>query len=374
MSEAAHDVIEAQCGPVMPLLSKMLRGMFVAAPGCALHGGDFSNIEGRINAWMAGEEWKLQAFRDYDAGVGPDLYKVAYMKAFGVGIDDVKFVERDIGKKAELSAGYQGSVGAWLRFSPDTTVVTRVIREKFEGTEQWRKAAEQHARAQFHNGLAPDNWTSVKLIINSWRESNGRIVQSWWDRQDAAIEAVECPGTKVAVCGGRVAYLVTDGFLWTRLPSGKLLAYAQPRLVDKRDDWLIDEEGNAHPAGEMEADEIELRVAAGWTLQEGRRRVQVAYSGKNQKTGQWGRQHLYGGSQCNNDVQGTARELLRFAMGNVERAGYPLVMHVHDELVSEVATEFGSAAHYQELMSILPPWLAGLPLAAKAWTDRRYVK
>jgi DNA polymerase len=88
----------------------------------------------------------------------------------------------------------------------------------------------------------------------------------------------------------------------------------------------------------------------------------------------WGRQALYGGLLCNNDVQGTARELLRFAMGNVEDAGYPVVLHVHDELVSEVSQAFGHVDHYQDLMSILPSWLSGLPLAAKAWTESRYVK
>ena len=71
MSEAAHDLIAAQSGGrVMETLSRSLRAMFVAAPGHVLVGGDFSNIEGRINAWMAGEQWKLDAFRAYDAGIG----------------------------------------------------------------------------------------------------------------------------------------------------------------------------------------------------------------------------------------------------------------------------------------------------------------
>ena len=172
MSEAAHDLIAAQSGGrVMETLSRSLRAMFVAAPGHVLVGGDFSNIEGRINAWMAGEQWKLDAFRAYDAGTGPDLYKLAYMKAFGVTEDAVGFVERDIGKKAELSAGYQGSVGAYLRFVNDVTPIVRVIRESFEGSDAWLKAAEQHDRLVYHNGLSRDEWTAVKIIMNGWRES-----------------------------------------------------------------------------------------------------------------------------------------------------------------------------------------------------------
>jgi DNA polymerase len=375
-----HDLIEMETGRgAMDVLSKALRAQFIAAPGHVFYGADFSNVEGRINAWMADEEWKLQAFRDYDAGRGADLYRVAFSKAFGVPVSEVdsgrdKGPQRQIGKTQELACGYQGSVGAWLRFDPDPKAVTKTIMSEFYGTEAWRKAADQHDRASHHLSLTADQWISVKIVINGWRDANSRIVQSWWNRQDAVIAAVEQPGTKTSACGGKVRYLVAEGFLWAQLPSGKLLAYSRPRLREKKDDWLIDDAGNAYPADEFTADEIALRIAAGAVLREGQSRLQVVYDGKNQKTNAWGGQTLYGGVECNNDVQGTARELLRFAMGSVERAGYPIVLHVHDELVSEVQKEFGSAKHYESLMSILPPWLAGLPLAAKAWKDTRYVK
>jgi hypothetical protein len=386
---SAHDLLELTYGPVVPLLSKALRAQFIAGEGKVFYGGDFSNIEGRINAWFAGESWKLEAFRDYDRGMGADLYKLMAARCMGKSVETITKIERhNLGKYPELACGYQGSVGAWLRFDPNPVIVTRVVKEQFEHTDAWRKASEQFDHARGHLGLTPDQWIAIKVVINSWREANSKIVQSWWDVQDAAIAAVDTPETVVPVLDGKLAYMVSEGFLWCKLPSGKLLAYAKPRLVEMKEEFVIDEEGEAIPVDELLPDELAAKVAAGAKIETRRVRTQVAYEGKNQKTGHWGRQYLYGGLQTNNYTQGTARELLRFAMHNIEQdedacaealviakgQGYPIVLHVHDEAVSEVDEGFGSVAEYQALMSILPPWLDGLPLAAKAWTDRRYVK
>jgi DNA polymerase bacteriophage-type len=374
MNDLAHDMIEMQRGPVTPILSKALRAMLIAGGrDKRLVGADFANIEGRVNAWMAGEDWKLAAFRAYDEGTGPDLYKLAYSRSFGVAINDIAKPQRQIGKTQELAFGYQGSCGAWLRFDPDPSNVTRIVREQTYGSEAWRKAADQYDRATNHMGLAPDQWVAIKVAVNNWRSDNAKIVQSWWDRQDAAIEAVDSPGRIVPLFDGKIQYLVAEGFLWCRLPSGKLLAYCRPRLVETREDFLVDADGEMFPLEEFSTEEIDARVAAGATVREGRRRTQVAFDGKNQKTNHWGQQRLYGGLQTNNDVQGTARELLRIAMIRVEEAGYPIVLHVHDSIASEVSQEFGSVEHYESLLSILPPWAAGLPLTAKGGENYRFI-
>ena len=372
---SAHDLIELTYGPITPILSKALRSQFIAEKGKVLFGGDFTGIEARINAWFSEEEWKLNAIRQFDLGLGPDLYKLMASKSLGISVENVTKLQRqNVGKEPELACGYQGSVGAWLRFDPQPTTVTRVIKEQFSSTEAWAKASDQYDRSKNHLGLEPDQWIAIKVVINSWRESNSRIVQSWWDLQDAALEAMQSEGTVVSVLGDKIKYLSSEGFLWCQLPSGKLLAYSRPRLVERRQDWIIDADGEVFSADELLADEIEAKLAAGAKIEEGSTRTQVAFEGKNQKTGVWGRQYLYGGLQTNNIVQGTARELLRFAMLNVENAGYPITLHIHDEIVCEAEEKMGAIQEFEELMSMLPPWLLGLPLSAKAWSAKRYTK
>lgn len=308
---ARCDAIEMLVGPAAEWLSKCLRAMLIAGPGKRFVSGDFSNIEGRVNAWMSGEAWKLDAFRAYDAGTGPDLYRLAYAKSFGVDIDAVTKSERQIGKTMELALGFQGGAGAFLTMGANMGVHT---------TEE---------RAN-----------ELKV---AWREAHPRITQSWWDLQDAAIEAVNAPGITVPVLGTKVQYLAANGFLYCRLPSGRVISYASPKLI--------------------------------WTeTASGHKRVQIEYWGVDSYTKRWGPQRLYGGVQSNNVVQGTARDLMVEAMFRAEDAGYPIVLTVHDELLSEVDEGFGSADDYQRIMSVLPEWATGLPVATAAWEDKRYVK
>ncbi len=97
------------------LASSCLRGIIVAGPNRKLVTSDLKNIEGRIIAWVAGEEWKLDAFAAYDAGTGPDLYKVAYGRAFNIDPDSISDDDqrRQIGKVMELALQYYGGVGAF---------------------------------------------------------------------------------------------------------------------------------------------------------------------------------------------------------------------------------------------------------------------
>jgi len=311
------DMIDLFVGPPMETLSKCLRAMIVAAPGCELLGGDFSNIEGRINAWINGETWKVQAFRDYDAGTGPDLYRVMAADVTGKAIEDVTAVDRQVrGKVPELACGFQGAVGAFQKMAYTQDPPVHVTDDE------------------------------ARRIVGAWREKNSRIVQGWWDLQDAAIEAVGAPGCVVPVLGGKVKYVVTKGFLFCQLPSTRVIAYATPRLVMK----------------DFEGEDFVLT------------RRSVEYMGVDSFTKKWSPQSLYGGAQCNHVVQGTARDRMVEAMFRVEDAGLPIVLTVHDELLSEVPKGTATPERYAELMAEQPDWAAGLPVAVKAWKDERYVK
>lgn len=355
-----YDILCLLYGPlkIMDLLSKALRSMIVAAEGKKLVGGDFSNIEGRVNSWLAGEDWKLDAFRAYDAGTGPDLYKLAYARSFGVDIETVgKGQKRQIGKVQELALGYQGGVGAYLTMGATYGVNPFALSKPvYDATssEQWDNTAFQYHQPRTNKyGLFEKEWTALKILVDNWRAANPAVVQSWWDYQDAAIEAVASPGSIVGVCGQMVQYYSDGRCLWCTLPSGRMLCYHSPEVVEEIVEY-IDKHG-------------ETRT---------RTRRKVTFWGTDSVTKQWKKQSLYGGLQCENIVQAVSRDIMVHAMFNVEDAGYPVILTVHDEIVSEVDeyAEDLNDKNFADIMSVLPDWAYGLPVSVGAWEDVRYVK
>lgn len=353
-----HDMIEVGVGPVLPALSKSLRACITAAPGNHLIGGDFSNIEGRINAWLAGEHWKCEAFRQYDAGTGPDLYKVTAGRILGKNVEDITKNERQVqGKVPELACGYQGGVGAFITMgytqNPPVKPRDLVAPVKAAATnEEWDATAIRYAKATDKFGLPEDQWTAIKYIVTSWRQRHPNIVQSWWDLQDAALAAVETPNETFFVYDGRVAYMSDGAWLYCRLPSGRIMHYCQPRIKET-ERVLVNKDG----------EEYIKWVRTVW------------FMGIDSTTRRWVPKYLYGGLQCENIVQGTARCVMDRAMLRVEARGYPLILTVHDEMLAEPPLTFGSASQFKALMVQKDEaWLDGLPLAAEAWEDVRYVK
>ena len=306
------DLIQLFVGEPMTRLSKVLRSCIVAAPGKVLIGGDYANIEGRVNAWLAGEEWKVEAFKQFDAGVGDDLYSLAYSRSFHVPVASVGRPMRQMGKVMELSMGYQGG---------------------------WRAFEKMGA----NYGVTVGQERAEQLKV-AWRIAHPVITASWWALQDAAIEAVRHPGVTIPVYAGRVQYKVASKFLWCRLPSGRAIVYASPRLV-----WT--EATEDRPS-----------------------RPQVEFDAVDGITKQWGPHRLYGGLQCENIVQAVARDVLVEGMFRLEQAGYPIVLTIHDENIAEVPRGFGSPDEFAALMAVVPRWAKGLPVAVTAWTDTRYVK
>lgn len=364
-----YEAIMAVYGVHMPLrlLSRALRSMIRAAPGKKLVGGDFSNIEGRKNAWFANEEWKLQAFRDYDTITGhtgsgkairkgPDLYKLAYSKSFGVPIAGVSEEARQIGKVQELALGYQGSVGAYITMGDTYGVnpydISKPVKDATK-TEVWDNTAARYATTKDKHGLQETEWAAIQVLVDAFRTSNSKIVQSWWDYQDAAIEAVAAPGTIVVCAAGKVQYYSDGRCLWCVLPSGRMICYASPQIEQTWVEYVDKYTGETKE----------------------RLKRSVSFYGVDSESGRWIKKYLYGGLQCENIVQGSSRCVMVDRMFAVEAKGYPLILTVHDELLAEPDDLPGfNETEFEQLMSVLPPWAAGLPLAVKAWEDYRYVK
>lgn len=286
-----------------------LRGAIVAAPGRKLVVADLANIEGRMLAWLAGEDWKLRAFADYDKGIGPDIYKLAYARSFGLRPDQVNDDQRQLGKVMELALGFQGAVGAFGTMM------------KLYGLDLEEAA--------------------ISRLVSAWREANARIVAFWYVLEEAAREATLRPGT-VTEAGGVVFHRVKE-WLRMKLPSGRLLCYCQPAIVD-------------HPKFDNA--------------------TSLSYLGVNSYTRRWERIHTYGGKLAENATQAASRDVLKANSLLVEASGYPIILPVHDELVTE--PEDRSEFTTERLCAMLSatPWWADnrLPLAAAGWQGYRYRK
>lgn len=328
--------------PIMELASSALRGLIVAAPAHKLVVADLSNIEGRVLAWLAGEQWKLDAFAAYDRGEGPDLYKLAYAKSFGVAVDAVTDDQRQVGKVQELALGYEGGVGAFVTFAAGYGLNLDALAARAmpalpadivdESADAWAWMKGEK-RPTF--GLARETWVAADGVKRAWRRAHPAIARFWSELRTAFQEALDSPGRAVAV--GRILVIRNGAWLRIVLPSGRSLCYPSPR--EHRDDNSL------------------------------------SYQGVDPYTRKWGRLKTYGGKLAENATQAVARDVLAHGMLSAEFEGYRIVLTVHDEIVAEVADrDLRSAKGLVACMSDTPSWAEGLPLAAKGFETYRYRK
>lgn len=323
---------------VMTLASSAIRGA-ILLPGGAV--SDLSNIEGRVQAWLAGEAWKLRAFEEYDAGTGHDLYKLAYAKSFGIRAEDVTKDQRQVGKVQELALGYQGGVGAFVTFAAAYGIDLEILADKAisaipddilreaEGALEWTKSEK---RDRF--GLSDIAWVVCDSFKRSWRYAHPNIAALWTELEQAVREAIAVPKIDIRV---RKLVVRRDGaWLRIKLPSGRFLCYPSP---------AIDKEGR------------------------------ITYMGVNQYSRKWTRLTTYGGKLFENVCQAVARDVMAHNMPAIEAAGYKIVLTVHDEVLTESpgGADF-TAARLSALLATVPPWAEGLPLAAGGFETTRYRK
>lgn len=317
-----------------------VRGCLVAEPGNKLVIADLSNIEGRVLAWLAGEEWKLDAFKAYDRGEGEDLYKVGAGRILGKPASDVTKDERQkIGKVSELACGYGGAVGAFR------TMGGRAVE-----------------------ALSDDE---IVAIVRGWRSAHLVTKRFWYAVEAAARSALRHEGDEYRA-GLLHLDAVTDvnklRWLRIRLPSGRYLCYLNPDPGT----YACPVCGGSGVAQEAGGHLGTCNTCAGTgTAGSG----EMTFEGVDQYTKQWGIVRTYGPKLVENATQAVARDILFHGFKAAEAAGYKTVLRVHDELVCEVpdSPEF-NAEHLSQLMSQLPRWALGLPLAAAGFECLRYRK
>jgi DNA polymerase len=288
-------------GPPLEVIGSLSRSLICAAPGKVLIGADFSAVESRVLAWLAGEEWKLDVYRRFDTTGDPAIepYCVTASRVLRRTVTPDHEEDRQLGKFTDLAFGFGGALGAFRRIAPD---------------------------ADFTDA-------EVETFKQQWRASHPKIITYWGHLHRALLSAVRT-GTPATFKNLRAA--MRAGNLHLFLPGGRALTYPEARIVP----------------GQF-SDEIEFKdnVRGGWLAQRG-----------------------WHGSFVENVVQAISRDLLANAMPKLEAAGYPIVLHVHDEIVSEVPEGFGDPDEFARLMTVLPEWAAGLPLIAKASRRQRYAK
>ena len=289
----------------MSELSSLVRSALKAPDKQAFVDVDFSSIENRVGVWLACQKDKVELFRqgldEYKTFASTSLYKIPY--------DQVTKEHRQIAKSAVLGCMFgQGAKGL----------------------------------VEYASGMGV-NITPVqaKQAVDAYRLSYAKVKNLWYQCEEAAINAVQTPGTAFDA-GSKVRLKVSNDALWMILPSKRLICWQRP--------------------------EVKL-VMTPW----GAEKLGVTVHSQNTYTRQWGRNQLIGSSIFQSATQGLARDFLAHAMLNLEEAGYQVINSIHDEvlLLAESASVLDDVV---AIMTTPPDWAPDMPLAAEGWTGERYRK
>lgn len=306
-------------GDAMDAVAKASRHWIVPAPGNRIMAGDFVSVEAVILACLAGEEWKVEAFRNK-----AKIYELMGDKIYGLPPGTVTKkthpTERQDGKTGELAFGYQGALGAWLKFD--------------------------------NSGRHTDE--RIIEICKAWRAEHPMIVAFWRGLEAAAIRAVREGGM---VSYREIGFELVDEWLSMILPDGKRIWYREPELRSGMPAWHQPKIKDDCKTGTCRCEP----------------RVYLSYMA--QKEGQWKRVATYGGKLAENATQAVSRQRLVPSMLRLEEAGYPIILSVYDEIVCEVPNGFGSKEEFSEIMLIpAGEWDKDWPIGVDVWEGDRYKK
>lgn len=298
--EGKYDLLEMLFDSVSGLLSQLIRTTFIPSEGNLFRVADFSAIEARVIAWLAGETWRMDVFATHGK-----IYEASAAQMFKIAIEDVSKADRQRGKVAELALGYAGGPNA---------LITMGALDK---------------------GLLEEE---LQPLVDAWRAANPNIQKFWKDTERVALKALEVPGKEWALHHG-ISFQYSAGILFCKLPSGRKLAYYKP------------------------------------VIEQGTYGKQLSYEGVNDKK-QWARLRTYGGKLVENIVQAIARDCLGESMIRLDSRGYDIVMHVHDEVISDNQNwhDFGSIEEMCSIMGEPIKWAPGLPLRADGFETSFYKK
>lgn len=293
------------------ILSQLIRTMFIPRKKNEFLIADFHAIEAVLSAWLSGEEWRLEVFR----GAGM-IYEASAAQMFHVPADSIKTVDgkkgenyalRAKGKIAELALGYGGGVNALL------------------------------AMGALSMGLTEEE---LPDIVTKWRIVSPKIKDFWHILELACRKTIK--HHTIEYLPKNIVVFYESGFMFIKLPSGRLLSYFKPQLVTKSTKFGMREE--------------------------------ITYDGLDQEHNRWTRIHTWGGKLFENVIQAIARDLLCYALDNLEQHGYPVVMHVHDEAIADVPRDTKTVDDMCRIMAIMPEWGKDIPLEADGFKSDFYMK
>ena len=329
---------------LMPLFSSVLRGMFISSPKNEMFVEDFSAIECRILFWLAGHKEGLKIFAQ-----DRDPYVEMAAKLYNKSLLEITNEQRQVGKATILGCGFG------------------------MGNRKFVSSAFDVYRAEVTKDQA-------KVAVTAYRELHWPVVELWESFQECAIGAVETPG--VWCKSGKVGFIKEGRFLKIRLPSGRFLSYCDPKIEAAKTIVLEKVIGN----------DVERLYASTPTMLEKARSEdfepvghfyskRLTYFEVNQKARKedcvipkWTIERTYGGKLVENIVQAVSRDLLGAAIVRADKAGFEVLMHSHDELVSEAPKGKFTSEQYRKIMTTLPKWAEGLPVKSGGWVNNRYKK